>query len=463
MSSLNIVELIERSPITRLRKDYENKLLTKIKNTFTDTQQQLFVSSFYAYLNYNCEADFVIDFDEVWKWVGFSQKGHAKTLLNKMFTIDIDFIIEKPAFAIAKVDIIEKDAPPVAKAGFEHTKSPEKNKGGAGLNKERILLSVLTFKKFCMKANTKKADEIHDYYIKLEKLLHETINEESEELKNEITEKENKLSKLQEAHNRLVYKRNRHKLKKGRCCYVLVNPNNPDDKKIGKTTNMNVRTTTYSTYFEPYFLYVIFTEDNDLLEKCIKKRYKLTKEWIENIDIEELITAFELFANELKLDYTSYRNIEDLKVEEESDEEDETEDIKEEIIEEDIKLVKHCKNCNSDLDFSAFNKDSSKEDGFRTICRSCEKVNKMAYKNKEKVIITEKECAICLQVKDVSKFSEHKYTSDGYVRQCLDCMKKITNDKRKEDKEAKIRYKCGNCDKDYARKDTLTKHQKTCK
>lgn len=442
MASLNIVELIERSPITRLRKDYENKLLTKIKNTFTNTQQQLFVSSFYAYLNYNSETDFVIDFDEVWKWVGFSKKANAKKTLEKHFIIEVDFKVEKPAAPI----------------GAAYPES-----GCIGLNKERILLSVLTFKKFCMKANTKKADEIHDYYIKLEKLLHETINEESEELKNEITEKENKLSKLQEAHNRLVYKRTRHKLKKGRCCYILINPNNPNDKKIGKTTNMNVRTTTYSTYFEPYFLYVIFTEDNDLLEKCIKKTYKLTKEWIKNIDIEELITTFELFANELKLDYTAYRNIEDLKVEEESDEEDETEDIKEEIIEEDIKLVKHCKNCNSDLDFSAFNKDSSKEDGFRTICRSCEKVNKMVYKNKEKVVITEKECAICLQMKDVSKFSEHKYTSDGYVRQCLDCMKKITNDKRKEDKEAKIRYKCGNCDKDYARKDTLTKHQKNCK
>jgi len=25
-----------------------------------------------------------------------------------------------------------------------------------------------------------------------------------------------------------------------------------------------------------------------------------------------------------------------------------------------------------------------------------------------------------------------------------------------------IRYKCANCDKDYARKDTLLKHTKTC-
>ena len=34
------------------------------------------------------------------------------------------------------------------------------------------MLNVGTFKKFCLKAGTKKADEIHDYYIRLEQTLH---------------------------------------------------------------------------------------------------------------------------------------------------------------------------------------------------------------------------------------------------------------------------------------------------
>jgi len=33
-----------------------------------------------------------------------------------------------------------------------------------------------------MKAGTQKADEIHDYYIKLEELLHETMDQETNEL-----------------------------------------------------------------------------------------------------------------------------------------------------------------------------------------------------------------------------------------------------------------------------------------
>lgn len=35
------------------------------------------------------------------------------------------------------------------------------------------MLKVNTFKKFCLKAGTKKADEIHDYYLKLEETLHD--------------------------------------------------------------------------------------------------------------------------------------------------------------------------------------------------------------------------------------------------------------------------------------------------
>jgi hypothetical protein len=51
------------------------------------------------------------------------------------------------------------------------------------------MLTINTFKKFCLKAGTKKADEVHDYYIKLEELLQETMNEESNELREQLEEK----------------------------------------------------------------------------------------------------------------------------------------------------------------------------------------------------------------------------------------------------------------------------------
>ena len=83
--SLNIVELMENNPVTKLSNTYQGSLLKKIQEKFTDNEQQMFVSSFYCYLNYNQKNDFVIDLDDVWKWLGFSQKVKAKLLLEKHF------------------------------------------------------------------------------------------------------------------------------------------------------------------------------------------------------------------------------------------------------------------------------------------------------------------------------------------------------------------------------------------
>ena len=96
MEELNIVDLIENNPITKLSQNYNGKLLSKIKNVFSDFEQQLFVTSFYCYLNYNQKTDFVIDLDNVWAWLGFSQKDAAKRLLEKCFVIDNDYKMIAP-------------------------------------------------------------------------------------------------------------------------------------------------------------------------------------------------------------------------------------------------------------------------------------------------------------------------------------------------------------------------------
>jgi len=161
MQSLNIINLIEKNPITKLSNTYNNKLLKKIKDNFTETQQQLFISSFYCYLNYNQNTDFVIDLDNIWQWLGFSQKARASELLEKQFIIDTDYKIV----------------------------SQEQKDGRGGHNKKTIMLNIKTFKLFCIKAATKKANEIHEYFIKLEELLQDVIQEESNELKLQLEKK----------------------------------------------------------------------------------------------------------------------------------------------------------------------------------------------------------------------------------------------------------------------------------
>ena len=85
--------------------------------------------------------------DNIWKWIGFSRKDHAKVALKKNFIENIDYIILLP-----------------------QPRKQNQNEHG-GNNKEQILININTFKKFCLKAGTKKADEIHDYYIKLEEII----------------------------------------------------------------------------------------------------------------------------------------------------------------------------------------------------------------------------------------------------------------------------------------------------
>ena len=91
MEDLNIVDLIENNPITKLSGNYNGKMLIKIQQNFTIFEQQLFVTSFYCYLNYDQKKDFVVDLDNVWKCLGFTQKIKAKNILEKYFTENIDY------------------------------------------------------------------------------------------------------------------------------------------------------------------------------------------------------------------------------------------------------------------------------------------------------------------------------------------------------------------------------------
>lgn len=172
--TFDIISLIENNPITKLSCTYNNKLLEKIKTQFNDTQQQLFLSSFYCYLNCDSEKDFIIDLDNIWKWCGFSRKDPAKRILEQNFKKEKEYIISLPN----RVSLHQS-----VKQDIKH----------GGSNKEQILMTIKTFKKFCMKARTDKADEIHEYYIKLEELLQETLEEESKELRGRLLEKEKQI------------------------------------------------------------------------------------------------------------------------------------------------------------------------------------------------------------------------------------------------------------------------------
>jgi len=172
--SVDIVNLIESNPITKFSGDYQSKLVEKVKLNFTNYEQQMFLSSFYCYLKYDFKNDFVIDLDNIWQWLGFSSKFNAKRLLENKFTINKDYNLSL----------------------LQSAKQSNQTKGGH--NKETFLLNVETFKKFCLKSDTKKADEVHEYFIKLENIMFDITKEESEELKKHILQLENKNKETEE-------------------------------------------------------------------------------------------------------------------------------------------------------------------------------------------------------------------------------------------------------------------------
>jgi hypothetical protein len=110
--------------------------LKKLKIIFTSYEQQLFLSSFYCYFKYDNKTDFVIDLDNIWKWLEFSSKHKSKELLNKLFIAGKDYktllthrVSKKIQYLVPKLQEKKKET-------------------RGGHNKGIIMLNIDTFKNF---------------------------------------------------------------------------------------------------------------------------------------------------------------------------------------------------------------------------------------------------------------------------------------------------------------------------
>lgn len=274
-NTFDIVNFIEKNPLSRLSKEYENTLINNIKETFNNSQQHFFVTNFYTHLNYN-KNDFVIDLDNIWKWIGFSRKDPAKRLLDKFFVKDIDYIIVK--------------------------QNIEKNQHG-GQNKETILLNINCFRKFCLKADTKKADDIHDYYVKLETLLYDTILKETDELRNQLEIKNNQIIEIKEEFKNDL-KLNKDNIlvdtHKGKRCIYIGEIEEDRLIKIGSTKDVIERKKCHKKTYGNFIYLDIFHCDNfrDIEESILQDpiiRTNLYREPINNHTSQEVILLSENF------------------------------------------------------------------------------------------------------------------------------------------------------------------------
>jgi hypothetical protein len=277
----DFVNLIEKNPNINLSHSYHGKLINKIKEHFSESQQQIFIASFYCYLNYNQSTDFVISLDNIWKWMGFHQKSNAKTALEKYFQPNIDYKI-----------IISSSSP----TSSSTTSSSTIKKQRGGHNKETIMLTNNTFKLFCIKAGTNKANEIHHYFVKLEHLLHQTSQEENNELFIQLQQTTSLLEqqKLSASKEKDILREktilNQYK-PNDQCVYYGIIDNLSDSNesliKFGNSNNLKERIKQHKRLYSNFRLVNAFKVENKCKIENIIKNHPDIKPHLRSITIHD--------------------------------------------------------------------------------------------------------------------------------------------------------------------------------
>ena len=275
MQQLNIVDLIEKNPITKLSNVYNSKLLCKIKDNFSSFEQQLFISSFYCYLNYDKNNDFIVDLDNVWEWLGFKQKVNLIRLIEKLFKVDVDYKFDNSIEINSEFKKIK------------HVKG--------GQNIKKIFLTVKCFKSLCLKAQTKKASEIHDYYLKLEELLQEIVEEETDELRKQLEQKDDIILEIKQTSKKEKQKAVEQAIivqfpVNTECIYfgTIDNTNEANEKlvKFGHTNDLATRILDHRKKYDNFNLVNAFRVQNKVeIENLIKTSPKI-KRHIRNVEID---------------------------------------------------------------------------------------------------------------------------------------------------------------------------------
>lgn len=290
-ATLNIVELIEKNPITKLSQTYNNFLLEKIQENFSTFEQQLFVSSFYCYLNYDKNTDFVIDLDDVWKWLGFTQKAHVKPMIESNFKLNVDYTISIPEFKKTKTD--QQSGGSDEEQPSEST-VPAKPKNG-GQNKQTIKLTIRCFKLLCLKAQTKKAGEIHDYYLRLEEIILMAVDKESNQLRAQLEQTNAQLNQATTTLNQATITLTQEKKRaiektlisqfpvNTECIYFgTIDNTNADNEKLikfGHTNNLATRVADHHKKYTNFILAAAFRVHNKVeIENYIKDHPKIKRQ-----------------------------------------------------------------------------------------------------------------------------------------------------------------------------------------
>jgi len=180
----------------------------------------------------------------------------------------------------------------------------EQKKGRGGHNIKKIFLTIKCFKLFSLKAQTKKADNIHEYYIKLEELLQETIDEECNDLKLQLQNKDKIINEKQKEVEKALISQFPVNTE---CIYfgTIDNTNENCEKliKFGHTNDLSNRISYHHKHYDNFTLKNAFKVQNKVeIENLIKSHPKIKPQLriikINNKNKTEIISYNENFSVE---------------------------------------------------------------------------------------------------------------------------------------------------------------------
>ncbi len=273
---------------TSLTIDCQSKMIETLNQEFTEEENRWYIANLYIYMNYHPTNDFPINLDTLVQLVGFANKENAKRTLKNNFVVNEDY----------KILLVPKD-------------EQVKTNGGAGLNKEKVMLNIDTFKNMCMLVKTEKSKQIRKYYVKLENIYNKIIKQEIENTQKLLEHKTNEMQllelNLEEKNHKInLMTRKVNKYKKGESVYIFHSTVEEDDKvidlyKLGRTKNANVRDQIHKTASYKGILLQVHCVDSVLLERNLhfllnKYRKANRREWF--------TCSFDIMKN--AIDYAKY-------------------------------------------------------------------------------------------------------------------------------------------------------------
>jgi cell division septum initiation protein DivIVA len=174
---------------------------------------------------------------------------------------------------------------------------PSKPKNG-GQNKQTIKLTIRCFKLLCLKAQTKKASEIHEYYLRLEEIIFMTVDEQTNQLRAQLEQtnaqleqKNEVISTLNQATITLTQEKKRAIEQtlisqfplNTECIYFgTIDNTNADNEKLikfGHTNNLANRVADHHKKYTNFILAAAFRVHNKVeIENNIKAHPKIKRQ-----------------------------------------------------------------------------------------------------------------------------------------------------------------------------------------